>query len=117
MKRFIISILALSLLLSCSRDPYSVYTLHSGSLTLTVTDFGARVMSLTTPDRDGALENIVAGHRTVEEYVHPAGERFLGACVGPVANRIGGASFQVDGKVYHTPVNDNGRNPLHIRRL
>jgi aldose 1-epimerase len=112
-KAVILTLLLFALLLSCSRDPYSVYTLHSGSLTLTVTDFGARVMSLTTPDRDGALENIVAGHRTVEEYVHPAGERFLGACVGPVANRIGGASFQVDGNVYHTPVNDNGRNTLH----
>ncbi|MBQ3820356.1 MAG: galactose mutarotase, partial [Bacteroidales bacterium] len=113
MKKSVIFLVLSLTLLSCSRDPYSVYTLHSGSLTLTVTDFGARVMSLTTPDRDGALENIVAGHKTVEEYVHPAGERFLGACVGPVANRIGGASFQVDGKVYHTPVNDNGRNTLH----
>ncbi|MBQ3813857.1 MAG: hypothetical protein II841_09870, partial [Bacteroidales bacterium] len=67
-KAVILTLLLFALLLSCSRDPYSVYTLHSGSLTLTVTDFGARVMSLTTPDRDGALENIVAGHKTVEEY-------------------------------------------------
>ena len=110
-KAVILTALALSLI-SCGKKA-DVYTLNSGGITMTVTNYGARVMSLRTPDKNGAIENIVVGHKTVEEYMNPPGERFLGACVGPVANRIGGASFEVDGIRYHTPVNDNGHNTLH----
>ena len=93
--------------------PVSLYTLHNGDITLQVTNFGARVVSLYAPDRDGNFTSIVVGHDNLQDYVTPPGERFLGACVGPVANRIGGASFQVDGVTYHTPMNDNEVNTLH----
>ena len=91
----------------------ALYTLRRGDVTLQVTNFGARVVSLYTPDRDGNYTSIVVGHDNLADYVTPPGERFLGACVGPVANRIGGASFQIDGVTYQTPVNDNGKNTLH----
>ncbi len=117
-KVLVLTLLALLPLVSCKQEASGsgelrVYTLQSGALSLKVTNFGARVMSLTTPDRSGAQENIVVGHKSVDEYVHPAGERFLGACVGPVANRIGGASFSLDGVEYHTPMNDHEHNTLH----
>lgn len=112
LKKISITFITALALLGCQRVP-KVYTISGGDITITVTDFGARVMSLTAPDREGKLENIVVGHKTAKEYIHPAGERFLGACVGPVANRIGGASFEVDGVRYSTPANDNGHNTLH----
>ena len=93
--------------------PVALYTLQNGDVTLQVTNYGARVVSVFTKDRDGHYENIVVGHDNLQDYVTPPGERFLGACVGPVANRIGGASFQVDGEMFNTPVNDNGKNTLH----
>ena len=93
--------------------PVALYTLRNGGTTLQVTNFGARVVSLFTRDRDGKYEDIVVGHRSLEEYVTPPGERFLGATVGPVANRIGGAAFEIDGVRYETPKNDNGANTLH----
>lgn len=111
MKRYLI-LAALLALVSCQKTP-NVYTLKAGDITMSVTDFGARVMTLTAPDRDGNVANIVIGHETAAEYIHPTGERFLGACVGPVANRIGAAQFELDGVVYHTPINDNGHNTLH----
>lgn len=94
-------------------QPVALYTLQNGDVALQVTNFGARVVSLFTKDRDGKYENIVVGHKTLEEYVTPPGERFLGATVGPVANRIGGAAFEIDGVRYETPKNDNGANTLH----
>ena len=112
MKKAFVMICAAFALLSCSQTP-KVYTLKAGDIAMSVTDFGARVMSLSTPDRDGNSANIVIGHKTAREYINPAGERFLGACVGPVANRIGAAQFEVDGVLYHTPVNDKGHNTLH----
>ncbi|MBR4826672.1 MAG: galactose-1-epimerase [Bacteroidales bacterium] len=93
--------------------PVALYTLRNGGTTMQVTNFGARVVSLYTPDRFGKVVSIVVGHDNLQDYVTPPGERFLGACVGPVANRIGGASFEVDGVRYITPANDNGANTLH----
>ena len=93
--------------------PVKLYTLQNGDITMQVTNFGGRVVTLFTPDKDGSLADIVVGRRSIAEYVNPDGERFLGACVGPVANRIGGASFTVDGVEYNVPANDNEVNTLH----
>ena len=94
-------------------EAVSLYTLRSGGLVLQVTNFGARAVSLYAPDRNGKMGDVVLGRGSLAEYVHPEGERFLGACVGPVANRIGRASFSVDGVRYNTPKNDNKVNTLH----
>ena len=131
MKKYLIGILAVLALASCGQKKglplipeknfadslagreVKLYTLHRGDITLQVTNYGARVVSLFTPDREGKFADIVAGHKTLAEYVNPTGERYLGACVGPVANRIGGASFEIDGELFETPKNDNGVNTLH----
>ena len=90
-----------------------LYTLRNGDITVQVTNFGARVASLFAPDKEGKLENIVVGHNNIQDYLTPPGERFLGACVGPVANRLGDAKFVLDGVTYNTPVNDHDANTLH----
>ena len=77
--------------------PVSLVTIKGGRLALQATNFGGRVVSLFVPDKDGNYKDVVLGHETIDEYVHYTKERFLGACVGPVANRITGASFTVDG--------------------
>lgn len=93
--------------------PIDLYTLKSESMTVQVTNFGARVVSLYTRDKDGKWADIVVGHDNLQDYVTPPGERFLGATVGPVANRIGKATFQIEGEAWHTDANDNGVNTLH----
>ena len=112
MKKSIVLLLAALSVMACKQE-LKTYEISAGDISLKVTNFGARVMSLTAPDREGNIANIVIGHESPEEYVNPEGERFLGACVGPVANRIGGARFEVDGVEYNTPINDNGHNTLH----
>lgn len=89
-----------------------LYTLRNGDLTMQVTNFGARVISLFAPDRNGKLDDIVVGYGDAERFVHNTGERFLGATVGRVANRIGGGKFTLDGKTYTLPQNNNGQT-LH----
>jgi len=121
--------LLISLLAGCTKGPELVdasrfdqqvdghqvglYTIRGGDVIVQITNFGARVVSTFTKDRDGNWDNIVIGHDNLADYVTPPGERFLGATVGPVANRIGEARFTVDGQQYNTPVNDNGKNTLH----
>jgi len=89
-----------------------LFTLRNGDLTMQVTDFGARVISLFAPDKDGKLDDIIVGYSDGERFVHNTGERFLGATVGRVANRIGGGKFTLDGKTYTLPQNNNGQT-LH----
>ena len=91
----------------------ALYTLKAGDIAMQVTNFGARVVSLYTPDRKGNMADIVCGHATLDEYVNPVGERFLGACVGPVANRIANARFYVNDTLYQIRANDNKVNTLH----
>ena len=92
--------------------PVSLYTLRGGDITMQVTNFGARVVSLWTPDKNGSFEDVVLGYNNIEDYVHNQGERFLGAVVGPYANRIAGGTFTVGDQVYNFPLNNNGQT-LH----
>lgn len=90
----------------------TIYTIKGGNLEMTVTNFGARVLTLTTPDRNGVAGDVAVGYATLEDYLECKGERFFGAAAGRLANRLGGATFTLDGKEYKISVNDNG-NTLH----
>ena len=89
-----------------------LYTLCNGDITMQVTNFGGRVVSLWAPDREGNKADIVLGYETLDRYINNTGERFLGAPVGRVANRIGYGKFTLEGKEYNTPLNNNGHT-LH----
>ena len=90
----------------------SLYTLKAGDLTMQVTNFGARVVTLWTPDRKGSYEDIVLGYNNIDNYVNNPGERFLGAVVGPYANRIAGGTYTIGEETYNFPQNNNGQT-LH----
>lgn len=75
-----------------------------------ITNYGATLTELWIPDRAGKLDDVVLGYDNVKSYIH--GDTWFGATVGPVANRIAHGEFTIDGKTYHTEVN-NGPNTLH----
>ena len=89
----------------------TLYTLTGGGLTATVTDFGAHLVSLFVPDKNGHIDDVVLGFDDANGYRTGNGG-FLGATVGRNANRIKGASFMLDDtKVRLTP--NEGENNLH----
>ena len=90
----------------------SLYTLKAGDLTMQVTNFGARVVSLWVPDKNGSHEDIVLGYNNIDNYVNNPGERFLGAVVGPYANRIADGTYTIGEETYNFPQNNNGQT-LH----
>lgn len=94
--------------------PVSLYTLESGKgLTMQVTNFGGRVVTLWVPDKDGKKEDVVLGFENIKRYAEDnEGERFFGPVVGRFANRIAKGQFTLDGKKYQVPVNNNGQS-LH----
>lgn len=90
----------------------SLKTIANGDITMQVTNFGARVVSLWTPDRNGSYEDVVLGYDSIDKYVNNSGERFLGAVVGTYANRIAGGTFTIGDQTYNFPLNNNGQT-LH----
>ena len=78
---------------------------RNGRYHFSVISYGAVLYSFGYDD-----VNIVLNHKTVGDYETMGG--FLGAVVGPYANRIARAAFELDGTTYHLEAN-NGRNNLH----
>lgn len=90
-----------------------LYTLKNcNGVEITVTNFGARVVEIWAPDRNGHFEDIVLGHDNVDKYIHFKGERFLGATIGRYGNRIAKGEFELDSVKYQLPINDTP-NSLH----
>jgi aldose 1-epimerase len=88
-----------------------LYTLKSQTLELKLMTFGARVVALTTPDRDGKRADIVLGYDNLGDYLHNK-EFYFGVVPGRYANRIARGKFSLDGKSYQITLND-GVNTLH----
>lgn len=88
-----------------------LYTLkNKNGIEAKLTNFGAGLVNLFVPDKDGKMEDVVLGYDNLEDYV--SNPSFFGVTIGPNANRIGGAAFTLNGREYHLPVND-GPNNLH----
>jgi aldose 1-epimerase len=90
-----------------------IYTLtNSQGTEARITPYGATLVSLKTPDRSGALADIVMGFDTLDGYTQTPPPPYFGATIGRYANRIGGAKFTLNGKTYTLDKND-GANSLH----
>lgn len=79
-----------------------------------VSDFGATLVALELLDGDAAVD-VVLGLDSLSGgpgagYAEP--QPYLGATIGRVANRIGGAAFELDGRRIALPANE-GANQLH----
>ena len=77
-------------------------------------NYGCTIRSIRVPDRDGKLVDVALGYDTIGEYEYQDG--YLGAVIGRYANRLGGARFALNGKVYQLECND-GENQLHGGRV
>lgn len=75
-----------------------------------LTNYGATIVEINVPDRNGLKENVTLGYDTGEEYFN--GDPYFGKVVGQYANRIAGGKFSVDGTEYQVALN-NGPNTLH----
>ena len=90
----------------------TLYTFENkNGMIMEVSDFGATLYSLIVPDKRDNLVDVVLGYDTPEEYMGPSGTGF-GATIGRNGNRIGNASFVLNGKTYTLDQNNHGNN-LH----
>jgi aldose 1-epimerase len=83
---------------------------NKNGMVVTLTNYGAKIISVYVPDRNGNYADVVLGFNSLDEYRQYGASH--GAVVGPFANRIANAQFTIDGQTYNLPVN-NGEATLH----
>jgi aldose 1-epimerase len=91
--------------------PVELFTLSNGNgIDVRTMPYGATVVAIRTPDRDGRIADIVLGFDRLDGYLNP--HPYFGAVVGRYANRIAKGRFTLDGREYDLATND-GPNQLH----
>lgn len=84
---------------------------NSNGLVTEITNYGGKVVSLWTPDKNGDFEDVVLGFETIDEYFTTS-EIYFGSLIGRYGNRIGGGVFSINDTTYTLAQNNNG-NALH----
>ena len=92
-------------------EAVSVYTLtNKNGAQVRVTDYGATLVSIIVPDRDGNMQDVLLGYDNVTGYENNT--CYFGAVIGRNGNRIANAKVTIDGVTYDLDQNDNENN-LH----
>jgi aldose 1-epimerase len=84
---------------------------NKNGLEACITNYGARVVSLMVPDRNGKLEDIVCGFPDINGYLSQP--QNYGATVGRYIGRILHARYVLDGKEYCLQANHTDGHTAH----
>ena len=91
--------------------PVMLHTLTNASgAQVAITNYGGIVVSLSAPDRDGNLGDVVLGYDNLDAYL--ADTPYFGALIGRYGNRIANGAFTLNGESFALARN-NGPNALH----
>lgn len=83
----------------------TLFTVRNPSgASMSLLDYGARIVSINMPDRSGGLGDVIVGYGDLADFEN--GDRFIGPVIGRYANRIDGASFTLDGEYYALAANE-----------
>lgn len=99
-----------------SGETAELFTLSNNQdVTVQITNYGAIITSIETPDKFGKKTNIVCGFEKLEEYLskeYLGSYPYFGAIIGRYGNRIANGKYQIDGEEFSGAIN-NGPNHLH----
>lgn len=90
-------------------DLYSLT--NNKGLNAAITNYGARLVELQVPDKEGNMDNIIVGHPSMKAFLDNE-EKYFGAVIGRFANRIAEGKFVLDGNEYKLSKN-MGSHHLH----
>jgi aldose 1-epimerase len=79
---------------------------NANGMEVTVTNYGARIVSLLVPDREGHFADVVCGFDSLADYRNY--RQNYGATVGRYIGRILNARFEIDSVTYHPAADGNG---------
>lgn len=84
---------------------------NNNKMEIAATNYGAAILSIMTPDKNGNYANVILGHDHIDAVINSP-EPFLSTTIGRYGNRIAKGRFSLDGKIYELTIN-NGPNSLH----
>lgn len=87
------------------KDVYLFRIQNESGAYIELSNYGASLISVYVPDKKGVLDNVVLGFSSLAAYVEDT--CYLGRTIGPFANRIANASFELDGVVHYLEPNDS----------
>ena len=94
-------------------DDIQFYTLkNADGMTVRITNYGAIIMSIVVPDRDGNMADVALGYNDIASYTNAVDKPYFGAVVGRYGNRIAKGKFTIDDQEYSLAIN-NPPNSLH----
>lgn len=100
-----------------TKDIVYKYTLmNKNRLSLICTNYGATILQIHTPDREGNSDNITICYQTLQDLQDPPGRPYFGALIGRFCNRIEGGQLTLNGHTHSLFIN-NGPNHLHGGQL
>jgi aldose 1-epimerase len=79
---------------------------NQNGMEVCITNFGGRIVSIMTPDKEGAMRDVVHGFECVQDYMKYPTD--FGATIGRYANRINQGKITVEGVEYQLPQNNYG---------
>ena len=88
------------------RQAHLITLSNAKGMRVQVTDYGATLVSIFAPDKDGNFADILWGFDDVSGY--ETGQGFIGATIGRHAGRIKNGAFSINGKAYQQVTNDRG---------
>ena len=88
-----------------------LFLLQNKETKVYITNYGGRIVSLLTPDKNEDMGDVVLGFNSIDNYLKANG-KYHGSLIGRVGNRIAKGRFELNGTVYNLPKN-NGENHLH----
>lgn len=89
-----------------------LYTLkNSNGMEVAITNYGAAIIGIYVPDKNGVFANVIGGHDSIEAITNSS-QKYLSTTIGRYGNRIKGGQFYLNGKKYQLPQNE-GNNTLH----
>jgi aldose 1-epimerase len=109
--KYIGQILLLLSMIGCHSKSGFLTLRNKNNCKAVLSSYGARLVSLNVPDKNGIMTGVVLGFDSTQQY-EQSGGAFYGATIGRYANRLAKGKFVLEGKSYQISIND-GVNTLH----
>src|SRR4051794_13215284 len=84
------------------QDIYLYRLQNASGIKIDITNFGATITTIATPDKENNFADIAFGYDNLQGYVDD--KHYIGSIVGRYANRIAGGLVELDGKFHQLTV-------------
>lgn len=95
----------------CDGREVKKYNISNEKMEVSIITYGATLAEIFFPDKDGNRKDVLVGFDDIDGFVNRTD--YQGVIVGPYANRIGNASFKIDGVEYNLVANERDVTCLH----